>query len=263
MPLKFLIFSTIGVSLFAAAFPELQQWLSLSESGIEHLYLWQFITYVFVEPGPFSFSFFLQLAFNMYILWAFGSSLIERSHPRLFFVLYFGSSLTSGLVALAFPHSSLAGSTNPICALLVAWMMFNPGSRLLLFFTHSFKAYWLIAFIIGASLLIHISTGNWLEGATLAISVLFGYLFSLIAWRQQSPFPLLRPFERRFLRLLERKKGQQPYQRSKIYDIHSGQPILDDDQFMDAMLDQVSRHGEESLTVAEKKRMREISRRKK
>ncbi len=65
------------------------------------------------------------------------------------------------------------------------------------------------------------------------------------------------------LRFLWGKKRQLPYRHSKIYDIKSGEPLLDDDQFMDAMLDQISRYGEESLTPAEKKRMKEISEKKK
>lgn len=262
IPLKILIGLTIALSLLGAFLPELQAWLALSWAGIKHFYLWQLISYVLVEPGPLSFSFFLQLAFNMYILWMFGSTLIERSHSGLFFALYFGAALVAGLASLAFPQAHLAGSTTAVYAILVAWMMLNPGSRLLLFFALPFKAHWLIVGLVGLAFFIDISSSNWVGCATLAVSVLYGYLFALVVWREQSPFALLRPFERKVLRFLERKK-QTPYQPSKIYDIKSGAPILDDDQFMDAMLDQISRLGEGSLTAAEKKRMREISERKK
>lgn len=261
-PLKILIFLTIGTSLIAGFFPKLYLWLALSWAGIEHFYLWQLITYIFLERGPFSLSFFLQLAFNMYILWMFGASLIERSHARLFLALYFGSTLLAALTALAFPQAVLMGSTNAVFAVLVAWILVNPGSQLLLFFAIPFKAEWLILALLGFSLLIDISSANWVGAATLAISCLYGYLFALIAWRQISPFLFLRPLERKILRLLE-KKPKETYHHSKIYDIKSGAPILDDDQFMDAMLDRISRHGEDSLTPAEKKRMKEISGKKK
>lgn len=259
-PLKVLIFLTIGVSLIAAFVPQLQPLLTLSWAGIKHFYLWQLITYVFVEPGPISFGFLLQLAFNMYILWMFGSTLIERSHTGLFFTLYFGATLVSGLAALPF-HATLAGSTAPVFAVLTAWMMLNQGAQLLLFFTLPFKAEWLVVCLVAFTLFIDISNSNWVGTASLSASVLFGYFFALIVWREQSPFTILRSFERAVLRLLEPRK-KEPYHHSKIYDIKSGAPVIDDSQFMDAMLDKISLYGEESLTPEEKKRMRAISERK-
>jgi len=260
--LKVLIFFTIGVSLASGFFPQLYNWLALSWAGMEHFYFWQLITYIFVEPGRISLPFIIQLGFNMYILWMFGSALIERSHPRLFLTLYFGAALLSGLTSLTFPHSILSGSTNAVFAVLVAWIIVNPGSQLLLFFAIPFKAEWLILALIAFSLLINLTSANWMAASTLMVACIYGYLFALIVWRQTSPFSFLRNFERKILRFLE-KKPKESYHHSKIYDIKSGAPVLDDDQFMDTMLDRISRHGEDSLTPAEKKRMREISGRKK
>lgn len=261
-PLKILIGLTICLSLAAPFIPHLQSWLILSWAGIENLYLWQLITYVFIEPGPFSFGFFIQLIFNMYILWMFGSTLIERSHPALFFALYFGAALTAGLASLLIPNVVLAGSTSAVFALIVAWMMVNPGSKLLLFFTLPFKAHWLVVGLVGFAFFVDISSSNWVGVVSLGASVLFGYLFALIVWREEGPFLILRPFERWILRLLEKKKVE-VYHSSKIFDIKSGEPVLSDDQFMDAMLDRISMYGEESLTPAEKQRMQIISSKRK
>jgi membrane associated rhomboid family serine protease len=259
--LKILIFTTIGLSLIGGFVPIVQAWLALSWAGMERYYLWQPVSYLFVQPGPLSLGFFIGLGFNMYVLWMFGTSLLERCRWPLFYALYLGSGLVAGLASLAFPNVYLAGSTTAVYAILVAWMMLNPGSQVLLFFALPFKAHWLIAGLIGFTLFVDISAADWVSCVSLTASVLFGYIFSLIAWREQSPFSFLRPFERKILRLLEKKK-QQPYTHSKIYDIKSGAPVIDDDQFMDAMLDKISRHGEESLSAAEKKRMKEISEKK-
>jgi len=51
-------------------------------------------------------------------------------------------------------------------------------------------------------------------------------------------------------------------QHNKVVDFKTGQPILDDDQFMDAMLARISLYGESVLTPDEKNRMRKISERK-
>lgn len=260
--LKILILLTVGMAVTAGFIPTLYHWLALSRMGIQEWHLWQPITYIFLEQGPLSFHFFLQLAFNMYLLWMFGSSLIERSHTTSFLLLYLGSGVVGGLASLIFPSAVLAGSTNAIFAILVAWMILNPGSQLLLFFTLPFKAQWLILALIGMALLIDLSHAQWAYATALVASSVYGYLFTLIAWRQQSPFPFLAPLERKILRLLEKKKGE-IYRPSKIYDIKSGEPVLDDNAFMDAMLDRISRHGADSLTPAEKKRMKQISERKK
>jgi membrane associated rhomboid family serine protease len=259
--IKILIFTTLAASLAGGLFPEVYSTLALSWNGLEQFYFWQFLTYIFVERGPLSFPFFLQIAFNMYLLWIFGSSLLERTHTRRFLTLYFGSSLLGGLSVLIFPHTALSGSINPLYALLAAWVVLNPSSRLLLFFAIPFKAEWLILGLVGASLLIDLSHAQWAMALSLAISTLYGYLFALITWREHSPFPFMRPFERKLLYFLDKKEPI--HRHSKIYDIKSGAPVLDDDQFMDAMLDRISRHGEDSLTPQEKKRMKEISERKK
>lgn len=259
--IKILIFTTSSASIAGGFFPEVYSTLALSWNGIEQFYFWQFLTYIFVERGPLSFPFFLQIAFNMYLLWLFGSSLLERTHTRRFLALYLGSSLLGGLSALAFPHTVLSGSINPIYALLAAWVVLNPSSQLLLFFAIPFKAEWLVLSLVGASLLIDLSHAQWAMALNLLISTLYGYLFALITWRQPSPFPFMRPFERKLLHLLD--KNESIHRHTKIYDIKSGEPVFDDDKFMDAMLDRISRHGEDSLTPQEKKRMKEISERKK
>ncbi len=260
--LKLLIFTTLVISLFAALIPKLFAYLALSISGVHNLFFWQLISYIFVEKGPISFGFFLNLAFNMYILWVFGSHLIDRSHERLFLFLYFGATLLGGASALLFPNAFLAGSTNAVYAVLVAWMLLNQGARLLLFFAIPCKAEWLVLGLIGITILMDLSSGLWAAATSLMISCIYSYLFTLVVWRQNGPFFFLRRFEKKVFQFFEKRKKHESFTHSKIYDIKSGEPVLDDEKFMDAMLDRISRHGEDSLTPAEKKRMKEISKRK-
>ncbi len=268
--LKILIGLTIFISLIGAFFPSVQQFLSLSLASIQHFFLWQPFTYLFIHPSSgVSFPFLLHLAFNMYLLWTFGSSLFYRAHAPLFFTLYFGSALFAALSALAamllfgLPYA-LAGSSPALYALLVAWVILNPEADLLLFFAIPFKAYYLLLGLIGANFLIDLSNNDWISVFAYFGSLLFGYIFTILVFREQSPFTFLNPFERFLLRTLERLShiGTKRYRHSKIYDIHSGNPILDDDQFMDAMLARISLYGEDSLSPEEKRRMKSISARK-
>lgn len=275
--LKILILFTIASSLISAFLPALQVLFSLSFFGISHLYLWQFLTYIFMAPTKISFSLFLFLAFDMYILWAFGASLIQRSRPALFYALYFGSALFAGLLAflpmaLGLQHSFLAGPAAPLYAILLAWVMLNPESELLLFFSLPFKARWLVIGILAANLILDLTNGDWIGFFSNCGGALFGYFFTLIAWREPSPFYYLRSFERMIFRSFDRvrdrfrklgkKQSPNPYKHSKIYDIQSGEPILGDEAFMDAMLARISLYGEDSLTPEEKKRMHSISAKK-
>jgi hypothetical protein len=265
-PLKIFLVILAASSLIAPFFPILQTWLALSLPGIQHLFLWQLLSYSFVEINPLgiSFPFFMQLAFNLYLLWVLGAMLMERSKP-LFFALYFGAAVVAGLFAigimyLTHSHQLISGAIIPLYGVMVAWTMVYPETTLLLFLTMPVRATWLILGIIGINLFIDLANTNWVGFVTTASSSLFGYLFSLIAWKRRSVFSFLHPFENWLLRLTDTTpvRSKEP----KIYDIQSGKPRLNDDQFMDAMLEKISRLGQESLTPQEKERMQQISKRK-
>lgn len=254
--LAVLIGLTIGLSLVAYFYP--LPFLALTLAGIKQGHLWQFFTYPLLEPNIFA------LIFDMLLLWFLGASLIERIHTVPFLALYFGSALFAGLVALSIPHAIIAGPLPCRFAILTAWTMLNPYSTLLLFFVIPFKMQWLIAIFIGVTVFVDIAQNQWVHTVSALSSLIFSYLFILILWKQTGPFKILRPFEKSVLRFLEKRaRKKEPYKPSKIYDFKSGRPVLDDEQFMDAMLDQISRLGEDSLTEDEKRRMREISQRRK
>src|SRR3990167_10423293 len=94
LPLKILLLSILILSVLS---PFLGPYLALSLTGIQHVYLWQLISYPFINPFP---SGLIHLAFNLYFLWIFGSSLIERLDSSRIFFLYFGSALFAAFFAL-------------------------------------------------------------------------------------------------------------------------------------------------------------------
>lgn len=257
-PLKILLAFTLLISLVALFVPALSEYLLLSSRGIKKLYLWQFFSYPLLEKGPFSFSFVFSLALNLYLLWAFGSSLIERIGDKIFFLLYFSAPLISSLGVFLFPHLFLAGPSVCLFAVLFCWMMLNRYSQLFLFFALPFKSYLLLSSFFAISIGIEILQGDFASALALLLSCLYTYFFTLTLFKSHSPYPLLKSFESKFFRFLEKKKTSREH-KSKIYDIQSGSPISDDDRFMDAMLEKISRHGEESLSEEEKKRMKKIS----
>lgn len=262
-PLKILLLSTLILSIFS---PLLIPYLALSPATLTNLSLWQLITYLFIHPFP---QGLIHLAFNLYLIWVFGASLIERIHSPLFFSLYFGSGICGGLSAILgmhLFHTSMVflGSSAALYSLLIAWVFLNPEARLLLFFAVPFKARNLLLFLIGINLLIDLSSANWIPLFAYVGSLIFGYFFTILSCRIRSPFHFLAPLENTLLKTLEKVEhlGKKAYRHTKIYDIQSGKPVLSDDQFMDAMLAKISLYGEEVLSLEEKMRMKKISEKK-
>lgn len=263
LPLKILLFIIALFSLFSFW---LDPYLALSLKGIERGFVWQFATYALIHPLPRAL---LQLGFNLYLIWTFGSSLIQRIHLIPFFILYFGSAIVSGLFAIsgmALTHTlaPLAGSGPVLFSLLISWTLLNPDAQLLLFFTLPFKARHLVLGLIGATLLLEISHAQWISFLADLGGILFGYLFTLITCPAHSPFSCLRFFENSIFRGIEKLHSlkKKRWTHTKIYDIKSGSPLLNDEEFMDAMLAKISLYGEGFLTSEEQKRMHQISEKK-
>ncbi len=259
-PLKILILATLTISLFCGVtdhlFPHYfnivspQQLLSLSSWGMHLFYFWQWISYLFVHPLTvgISFSFLLSVAFNTYLLWVIGTSLIERKGSMHFFALYFLSGLITGLVVSGLQVASssslsFAGNGATLYALLIGWLMIFPKAELLLFLAIPIRASWLILGILGINLLIDLSTGDWIRVLGYTSASLSGYLYAFFFWKQ--------------------REAQTTYTQAKRFDFKTGKAILSDEEFLDAMLTKIALNGKSSLSWKERWRLRRISKRKK
>jgi len=257
-PLKILVLMTFVISLVSALFDRIlplspQQILSLSLDGMESGFLWQLATYLFVHPlsHGLSFSFLLSLAFDLYVLWVIGTSLIERKGINSFFSLYFLSGIVSGFAIYGMQWLTqspipFSGNWTSIYAVLIAWLMLYPGMELLLFLTVPVKAKWLILGTLGANLLIDFSTGDFVHTTAYLTAAFTGYFYAILFWSTKT----------------ESHRDQYLYPRAKVYDFKTGRAILNDNEFLEAMLTKVSLHGKESLTWKERWRLRGIHRKK-
>ncbi len=261
-----LIFLTAGVSLFSAlsefllqtlfGLPGLSYLFSLSWQGWKNYYLWQIVTYLFLEDtggaGP-SFSFLVNLAFNMYLLWVMGSDLFSRVGQSSFLRFYFGTGIFAGVAALVTMSllgvsGSVSGPAPAILAVLTAWTLFNPNLHLYFLFLFRIQAKWLWAALVAAVILIPLSHLNWLSIAFYGAALLFGYSYAVMAWEQQGPFSWMWIIDRPLSALgrLFKKMGKwrlKAREKGKIIDFQTGEPRLEDDQFVDAMLEKISKQG--------------------
>lgn len=282
-----LVWTTCLISLISAAISPLfhtlfeitgpQEWLSLSWWGISHYFLWQPISFLFVQTtsfGTISFSFLLTLVFNMSLLWIMGTDLTHLVGSRPFLRFYLISGLLSGLFALLFmplfgQYPFLGESTPAILALLTAWTLSQPERELLFFFLIPLKAKWLTLGIIASFLLISISELNGVHFILYLSAPLIGYLYALLAWGFHSPFPSFHSYELKGTHFFQKWKNRFSPSKTKssrtsshkVLNMHP-EKWENDEAFIDAMLEKISKKGESSLTWLEKEKMKKISQKK-
>lgn len=240
------------------ALPGPAAWLSLSLAGLKELWLWQPLTYFFLQSAGvgITFSFLISLFFLMLVLWFTGSEISSRFGKMGFILLYLGAGITAGLVAtgtlfLSSSQSVLVGSGPAVYALVTVWAMLYPDLELFFFFLIRIKAKVLVALYLGLTLLIHLSYGEFIPFIADLSGIVWGFLIGRFVWKLKNPFPLN-------LEIPSRKKNK--HRDDKIIDISVFQE--EDDAFMDRMLDKINEQGEKSLTARERERMRKISTKK-
>lgn len=281
-----LVFLTGGLSIASALsepllnilfnLPSPSYLFSLSWQGLRHGYFWQIVTYLFFQDtgiSGLSLSFLIGLSFNLYLLWIMGTDLLEKVGKWSFLRFYFFAGIASGLAALCAMsltgrYTILSGPTPAIIAILTAWTLFQPELELSIFFLISVKAKWLWGILSGAFLLNSFSHLDWVSLSFYGMALLSGYIFAVAAWDQKGPFAWMRPIDAFFswIGRFLRRGGQRlssvrhgSIKKGKIIDFKTGEPLLDDNLFVDAMLEKISKQGESSLTWKERQRLQEIS----
>jgi hypothetical protein len=265
--------ASIGIPLFMILFKGFftihpQYILGLSVPGIKSGYLFQLITYCLVQlpSGNLDTGFLFSLFFNLYVLWFTISGISDHVGIKKSITFVASSILSVGIFALALMNfmpyvSILSGCSTLIYSLLFGWLMLNPHSEITLFFVVRLQAKYLVTGIAALHLLLSVSDGPSILFWVYLFSMLFGYVYSLLFWDARSPFAFLRPFEEgidRIKSLFKRKKTA-TVSDSKIYDFTTGEPLVDDEKFVDDMLSKINNFGQDSLSSREKKRLDKIT----
>ncbi len=286
--IKNLLLVTGMIGLFAAflaifwprpfGFLGMQELFSLSNYGLYHIFIWQPVSYLFVQDiyGGVTFFFFLRFLFFLYLLWVIGSAIVEHIGSKRFLRFYLGTGilvalLTWTVMALTDFPLAISGSMPMIYALLTLWCLFNPELELLLFMTFPVKIKWLTLGFLTLLILVNLAQFDWTNITAYLSSAIIAYIYGVAFCSLQSPFQVTHRFDykltklgRRFSARWEQKQKirDEIYPNAKIFDIKTGKAILDDDEFMDAMLAKVSQKGEKGLSWREKRRMHRIAKRK-
>lgn len=241
--------------------------LGLSATGLQYMYYWQPLTYLFIQDVGSSgihLFFLITLCFNMYLLWVIGTMVYERTGTGHLLVIYFGSGVFAGLVSMLFMHLwhhyfFLAGPSAALLAIFIVWVMYYPDNDLYFFFLIPLKPKLLLSFVLTILLISSLSNLDFISIIFFLSAALFGYFYGLIFLNLRSPYLFTHRFDKQVIKLANRMRGIDTKD-TKIVDI-SG-VSQDDDAFIDAMLTKISKYGESSLTQSEKRRMQKISEKK-
>ncbi|MDA3957172.1 rhomboid family intramembrane serine protease [Oceanispirochaeta sp.] len=178
-----LILIGINVSVFflTVMFPNLKMYLALNPVLFvrDHFY-WTPLTYMFTHSGM------NHILFNMLGLFFFGPQVEERMGSWEFLTYYLGTGLLSGLASLViyiFTGSTnvfLMGASGAIFALLLAFAVFFPHSKIYLFGIIPMRTTLMVSLYAGIEVFsLFFARGNVAHMTHLA-GLLFGYLYIMI-----------------------------------------------------------------------------------
>jgi len=225
---------------------------------------WSFVTYMFLHAGI------LHLAFNMLVLFVFGSSVEERMGGRAFFLFYIlcgiGGAASSFVLRQAVPVTQIIGASGAVLGVAVAFAWYWPDHPVFVFpLPDPITAKWLVTFLVAFDLvlaLIRASDGIAHLAHLGGVGTALLYLKGQDWWatrgaghgRQRPETKVLVSQPPR----VSRGSGIPPStQRTKS----RGEPDARANAEIDRVLDKIIAGGVDSLTPAERKFLTEISRR--
>ena len=164
----------------------------LSPEGIRAWWLWQFLTYAFMELDPRSFL------FTMLSIYFIGSAVRERIGSKAFLQLYLGSVVCAGMLGFAFSLTNTVGlgaawgagaAANAV--LMVFYLLNRDAPIMLLFIPIPIPVKYIVIFtaaVEGAYFLIYKFVLFYL---VLLLGLASGFLWYRFAWRRASVFGML------------------------------------------------------------------------
>jgi len=153
---KALLYTNIGVYVLSLIFPVIRVALGLvPKLVVEHAWLWQLATYMFVHaPSP------THILFNMLILWMFGVELERMWGTRFFVKFYTISGVGAGVISVLaslLPFAvlrstydiNIIGASGALYGLLLAFALYYPNRPILMMLFFPVPAKYFVA-ILGA-----------------------------------------------------------------------------------------------------------------
>lgn len=266
---------TCGMTFIAVALDPLlglQKYFALSPLAYENYFLWQPITALFLLPSQVvSFSYLIDFAFVMLLLWLFGSTLLDRIGAKKFLVAYAASGVLSGIAALYVMHEIEAfGIISEIVPIVLAittlWTMADPYQEILLFFILPMKARWVLVFALLGTIFSSFMQHDIVATAAYLTAFIFSYFYGLMILGFRSPFDWMLGIDRLFRKIangIERFVEWYllgPVRRlGDSFRRYRQRQKAKEEAFVDATLEKISKDGTNSLSLYQRLRLKWIS----
>ncbi len=181
--LKAIIGANVVMFVATSFVPSLTLYLGLLPVAVvEHFWLWQLVTYMFLHGGIF------HILFNMLALWMFGAELERTWGTRYFLKFYFVTGIGSGLFTVIFSllpfglarylyGADIIGASGAIFGLLLAYALYFPDRPIYMYLVFPIPAK-IFVLILGVIELWSSVSGvqGGVANATHLFGILVGYL---------------------------------------------------------------------------------------
>src|SRR3954451_2071606 len=180
---RILLWVNIGMYLLSLGYSRINEWLGLSpQQVIEHRWIWQPVTYMFLHAANPT-----HILFNMLILWMFGVELERMWRTNYFVKVYAITGVGAGLISILVSllpfaatrgtyDANIIGASGALYGLLLAFALYYPNRPILMFFFFPVPAKYFVA-ILGAVAFITSAEGS---GSVAATTHLGGLLVAYI-----------------------------------------------------------------------------------
>ena len=218
---------------------------------LRSLHIWQPFTYMFLHGGLF------HVGLNMIFLWMFGTEVEQRMGSRQFSIYYFACGIGAGIITYFFSipfslfgdgHMAMiptVGASGALFGVMLAFGLFFPNRIVLLFLILPVKAFYLV---IGLGLL-NLYSLVFVQGGVSYIAhlggMLCGYLFLRYYGDIAGAYLDYSDRKEETRRENDRRKNEEEQKK------------------VDEILDTINRDGMHTLSRAERKFLRDRSRRRK
>ena len=286
--IKFITILIVALSLLSGilnkifpslvAFPNIIEICSIQLNTVSSLKLWHFLTHIFVYPAYSGLHLFylINLFFSIMILQRMGTLIVHHKGEKKFLQLFLTCGLFSGIAAFTtITHFGVpyyyAGPSSALFSLLVATIFLFPQIDFMLFFAKPVKGKILVPGVIGVMMLMALSAQDYVYFFATLASTISAYIYILFFWKMESPYRLMRKFDQfiiglskgRVSSLFKTTKLDKYTGQSRIFDIKTGRAVMNEEMFINACLEKISKEGKKALTFYERFRLYRYSRKAK
>jgi len=135
---KRLLIANVAVFLLELVYPPLKMVFAFVPAWIAYR-PWTVVTYMFIHENA------SHIFFNMLVLFFFGPRVEDRLGGKRFLWLYFLSGIGGAAGSFVFPRVAVIGASAAVFGVLLAFAMYWPKEKILLFFVIPIDAWLLVA----------------------------------------------------------------------------------------------------------------------